>query len=349
MTLYSNRFRLTTLLVGCLMLVPAPELVGQDLQVGIIDFHGLNRVSVAVVQQALTFKEGDILSPGVEGRAIVTALEDRLSKVPGVVGARINVVCCEQGRAMVYVGIQEEGAASLRFRPAPEGTMRLAKDIVQAGEEFTQALISAVQRGTAGEDDSQGHAISDDPAMRVVQERFLAYAARDLSHLRVVLRDSSDERHRALAAQVLGYVADKPAVVDDLLYAMSDPFDEARNNAMRTLLVFAAATPTAAQPAIRIPYDPFIALLASPVWSDLNKASVALMHLSKDRDPQLLDRLRREAIAPLVEMARWKSAGYGMAAFAILGRIAGHSEEAIQRAWERGERDAVINAVLAAQ
>lgn len=235
------------------------------------------------------------------------------------------------------------------FRSAPEGTVRLAADIIQAGEEFTKALISAVQRSDAGEDHSQGHALSHDFAMRAVQERFLEYAGRDLAHLRLVLRDSSDERHRALAAQVLGYVADKQAVVDDLLYGMSDPSDEVRNNAMRTLLVFAAATPTAARPAIRVPYDPFIALLGSPIWSDLNKASVALMQLSNDRDSELLARLRREAIVPLVEMARWKSAGHAMAAFMILGRIAGHSEDAIERAWERGERDTVINAALARQ
>jgi hypothetical protein len=45
-------------------------------------------------------------------------------------------------------------------------------------------------------------------------------------------------RQRALAAQVLGYVSDKQAVVGDLVQAMSDPFDDVRNNAMRALLVF---------------------------------------------------------------------------------------------------------------
>ena len=97
---------------------------------------------------------------------------------------------------------------------------------------------------------------------------------------------------------------------------------------------------------IRVPYEPFIALLNSPVWSDRNKASGALMVLSRDQNAELLTRLRREAIGPLVEMARWKSAGHALAAFIILGRIAGYSEEAARGAWNRGEREAVISAAL---
>ena len=147
-------------------------------------------------------------------------------------------------------------------------------------------------------------------------------------------------------AQILGYVADKQTVVDDLVFGMSDPSDEVRNSAMRSLLVFAEVVPTEARPVLRIPPEPFIAFLKSPAWTDRNKASGALMALSNGRDPVLLGKLRMEAMMPLVEMARWKSEGHAMAAFVILGRIAGWSEEAIQRAWERSERAVVIDAAL---
>jgi hypothetical protein len=56
--------------------------------------------------------------------------------------------------------------------------------------------------------------------------------------------------------------------------------------------------------------------------------------------------LQREAVAPLVEMARWTSAGHALAAFMILGRIAGYSDKAAQGAWDGGEREAVISAAL---
>ena len=59
--------------------------------------------------------------------------------------------------------------------------------------------------------------------------------------------------------------------------------------------------------------------------------------------------LRKEALAPLVEMARWKSDGHARAAFVILGRMAGYSDEAAQAAWDSGERELVISAALRRQ
>ena len=165
-------------------------------------------------------------------------------------------------------------------------------------------------------------------------------------HLACVLRDSSDAEERALAAQILGYVVKKQDVVSDLVYGMSDPAENVRNNAMRTLAVFAAASPTSDQQALRIPYGPFVGLLKSPVWTDRNKASWALMSLSEHRDPKLLARLKREALAPLIEMAHWKSLGHAMPALVILGRIGGQPDDAIQAACTRGERESIINGAL---
>ena len=197
------------------------------------------------VRGALTFKEGDTISlGGDERRAFLTASENRVAALPGVVRARTRVVCCDQGRAIVYVGVEEAGAPTMQFRAAPLGDARLAPDIVQAGEEFSKALRLAVQRGAAEEDRSEGHAFNRDPAMRAIQERFLVFAKRDLPELRLVLRSSSDAAHRALAAQVLGYATDKQAVVEDLVHGMADPSEEVRNNAMRTLLVFADTVPS---------------------------------------------------------------------------------------------------------
>jgi hypothetical protein len=151
-----------------------------------------------------------------------------------------------------------------------------------------------------------------------------------------------------LAAQVLGYAADKAAVVDDLVYGMSDPSEDVRNNAMRALLVIAEMAPGTGRPVPRIPPQPFIALLNSPVWSDRNKASGALMALTSNRDPQLLEALRQpEAITALAEMARWKSEGHAKAAFFILGRIAAYADDVTLKLWGRGEREVVINAAVA--
>ena len=100
---------------------------------------------------------------------------------------------------------------------------------------------------------------------------------------------------------------------------------------------------------MRVPVEPFIDYLASPVWSDRNKASGALRTLSASRDPELLATLRRRALAPLVEMARWKSEGHAFSAFIMLGRIAGYADEAALDFWVRGDRDVVIAAATGRQ
>ena len=319
---------------------------GQELEIGIIDVYGLSRVSVRQVREMLTFTEGDTIALGVgEEPAFLKESEDRLARSPDIARARIHrPVCCDAGRAIVYVGIEEPGAATMRLRAEPRGDARLAADIVRAGDEADDALRLALLRGNVGEDTSRGHSLVDDPAVRAVQERFILYAARDLSELRLVLRSSSDAAHRALAAQVLGYAADKQAVVEDLVHAMNDASAAVRNDAMRALGVFAHMLPGTSRSVPRVPAQPFIELLNSPVWSDRNKASGALMAMSADRDPELLAALRERALAPLIEMARWKSEGHALPAFLILCRIAGYSDAVAFDLWERGDRDAVIDA-----
>jgi hypothetical protein len=319
----------------------------QELRIGIIDFYGLSRVSAADARRVLTFKEGDTLSlSGDEHPPALHASERQLARLPGVAGAHLDIVCCDAGAVIVYVGIHERGQSTPRFRPAPRGNVRLAADIVRAGEEFSNALAAAVQRGEAAEDDSQGHALARDAATRAIQDRFLAYAARDLTELRRVLRESSDDAQRALAAQVLGYVPTKQAVVNDLIDAMADASATVRNNAMRALAVFARIVPAAGRSAVRVPYGPFIQLLLSMVWTDRNKASLALAELSERRDPDLLAQLRRQALTPLIEMARWKSPGHAMPALFILGRLGKQPDVAIQAAVDRGDREGIIKAAL---
>jgi hypothetical protein len=263
------------------------------------------------------------------------------------VGAHANVVCCDNGRAIVYVGVQERGTPVVRFHAAPHGSDRLPADVVAAGEAFEHAFVTAIQRGQAGEDRTQGHALNEAPEPRAVQERFIEYARRDLPRLRRVLSDSSDTAHRALAAQVLGYVEDKQSVVNDLVRAMHDPDEGVRNNAMRALLVFTYTKPTPRRRTPRVPEAPFIEFLGSPVWTDRNKSVAAVAELSRTRDPRLLARLRATALGPLVEMARWKSAGHAGPALVVLARLADRPDAEADAALANGGREAIISAALA--
>lgn len=335
--------RTASWLCALLALAPVSGAAADELQIGIIDFYGLRKLSPQKARQALTFKEGDVVEYGAPAPALRES-EQKLEALRGVAHAKAITVCCDNGKAIVYVGIEEKGAQVIPFRDAPQGSEQLPEDIVQAGEEFSRALSAAVAAGNAGEDDSEGHALARDPAMRAPQEAFIMYAQHETELLRQVLRNSSRALHRALAAQVIGYVPDKQSVVDDLVYGMTDPDGLVRNNSMRTLLVFARATPMPTRQPIRIPYGPFVEFLDSPEWTDRNKASAALMELTSSADEGLLASLRREAVVPLTEMARWKSDPHSFPSFVILARIAGYSDEDVRRAWKQGEREQVIRA-----
>ena len=199
--------------------------------IGIIDFYGLRGVTEQQVREALQIKEGDPVSVDrKEARR-------RLEALPGVAEARLSLVCCEAGKAILFVGIRERGVPALRFRPAPQGKARLPQDIVQAEETYQKALSAAVLKGNTSNDNSQGHALSSDPAMRAVQDRFIAFAARDLKLLRDVLRQAADTEQRALAAEIIAYTVNKQAIVNDLVEATRDPAEGVRNNATRAFTV----------------------------------------------------------------------------------------------------------------
>jgi hypothetical protein len=215
---------------------------------------------------------------------------------------------------------------------------------VAAGEARMRALTAAVRRGSAGQDNSRGYALSEDSAMRAEEERYIAFAAAHTDTLRDVLRTSSDAEHRALAAEILAYGTDRAAIARDLLAAVDDPDGDVRNNAVRALAVLAEWAERNPEAGIRIPADPFIALLSSVEWSDRNKGSFALLSLTGSRDPALLSVLRARAYPSLAEMARWTNPGHAMISYMILARIAGASDRDAFEAFNAGRREAVIAA-----
>jgi HEAT repeats len=308
--------------------------------VGIIDFYGLRSVTEAQVRKALQISEGETLPDSL------AAAQARLEKLPNVAEAHLNVACCEAGKVILYVGIREKGSRPNSFRHAPLGSVRLPERILQAGKEFQEYLEAAVLKGNLGEDYSAGHALSVDSQVRSVQERFITFAAEDFSRLRKVLHESSDPKHRALAAQIIAYAANKPAIVADLQFAMTDPDENVRNNAMRALMVLASYSLASPRQRIRIRVLPFVAMLNSFVWTDRNKASSALQQLTVKRDPAVLAILRKRALPSLIEMARWKSPGHAGASFFILGRVGNIPESEIERSWASGDRETMILRVI---
>jgi hypothetical protein len=310
----------------------------QDLKIDVLDFYGLRKVSESQIRKALGVREGDWMPPS-KGDA-----ETKLDQIPGVVESHLEAVCCDSGQTIVYVGIEERGAPHFDLREPPESEVARPDEIVSAYNRFLEAAEAASRRGSTDEDLTHGHPLMADGSARAIQEMFPALADKDLSQLREVLRNSSDESQRAIAAYVLVYATRKSGVVNDLQNALKDADAGVRNNAARSLVALSVLAKLDPSSEISVSPTWFIEMLNSLSWSDRHRALWALQTLTDSREPLVLDQLRTRALDALIDMARWKTLSHALPAFVLLGRVAGMPEPDIQSAWTRGDRDSVIAA-----
>ncbi len=308
--------------------------------VGIIDYYGLNKVTRDRIQKTLGFKEGD---PFPASKANV---EERLDEIPGVVESHLEAVCCDQGKIVLYVGIEERGAVHFDLREAPEGDVTLAPEIMALYRRYFDAFEDAVRRGSTAEDLTHGHSLMADPLVREIQLQFPGVAETHLGELRNVLRNSSDDEQRAIAAFLIGYAPKKDQVAEDLQFALRDADPGVRANAARAIVALAVHARLNADSGIKLEPTWFIEMLNSLSWSDRERALSALQILTDGRDATMLAQLRNRALSALVEMSRWKTLEHALPAFILTGRVAGLSEQQIQDAWTGGDRESVIAAAM---
>ncbi len=285
-------------------------------------------------------REGDTL-PASKGD-----VEDRLERVSGVVRARVEAVCCDQGRAILYVGIEEKDAPHFLFRDPPSGDAALPEPVVDAYRKYLSAIERAMRAGPIAENIAQGHVLSNDATARDIEARFVTLASAHLDALRRALKESADPAQRAVAACIIGYAPSKQLVVDDLQYAMRDSDEGVRGEAIRSLGAIAALGARDPQSGIRVEPTWFIQMLNSIVRSDRTRAASALVGLTEQRRPYVLDQIRHTAMESLGEMARWRPLEQALPAYLVLGRAAGIPENEIQAAWTGDARDALIEKAL---
>lgn len=325
-----------SLLIGVLA---APLLTAQAPRIGNIEFYGVHKLSEQRLLHTVRLKSGDPL-PHSKGD-----LEDELEKVSGVVLARVEAVCCDSGSATLFIGIEEKGAPHLEFRTPPTGDTALPAEVVEHYRKYLDAVREAAGRGSTAEDLTNGHSLMADPAARELQTRFADFAGAHLSQLREVLRDSAEDDQRATAAAIIGYAPNKKQVVDDLEYAMQDPDEAVRSNALRALNAIAVLARLQPDLGIRVSPTWFIEMLNSIVLSDRTRAATALVTLT-EQNAAALEQIRERALDSAVEMAQWKELRYALPAFILTGRLAGMNEPEIQKAWTSGRRQEVIGIAL---
>ncbi len=326
--------------IFALLAVSAATAAAQAPAIGDINFYGLHKTRPEQILATLHIQPGGRL-PASRGD-----MEDRISEMPDVVLARVEAICCEGKSSTLFIGIEERGAAHPAFRSDPVGDAALPAATVDAYRGFLAAVQRAASRGNAAEDLTTGQSRMADPAARGFQEQFASFAAEHLADLRNVLRTAADPEQRTMAAALLGYAPKKAEIVDDLQFALQDPDEAVRANAVRALNAIAVLA--SREPALKIRIAPtwFVEMLNSIVLSDRLEAVKALLTLTDQGSAEALEQIRERALPALAEMARWKTPAYALPPFLLLGRTAGLRDSQVQQSWEKGDRESVIRKAL---
>lgn len=299
----------------------------QSVQIGIIDIYGNRNISAETIRKTAGIKEGDSISQRLLADR---KIERNLEKIAGVKLVQTSVICCDKdGRYVLFIGIAENDSLVFSFRKSPSLKIKLPDSYTNAYEHFSRRLNEAILTGQASDDWSNGYSLLKYAPARRIQEKYKRWANADFNGLRKMLRSSAYESQRATAVQIIAYNDDKSKVIPELLYAITDEDDETRNNAV-TALSAVTYYMTLNPGKIKIPFQPFIRMINSPVWSDRNEGLAMLAQLSESRNEELFYQLRASSMRSLKEMALWKSETHAKPALIVLGRMAGWPDEKIR-------------------
>jgi hypothetical protein len=310
--------------------------LAQTPTVGIIEIYGARKIPVAEIRRVANATAGGRLP------ASKPIVEDKLRGIEGIEDASLEAACCEAGKIILYIGVLEAGTPAIAFHEQPTDSPDLPEAISAAYARFLEQVNEATRARATDEDLTQGYSLLSFPAAREAQTAFIPLANEYADQLRDILRRSAEADHRAMAAYVLGYHAQKKEVLEDLDYALHDPDATVRSNAARALAAIAFYAQHNPSSGINIQPSSFIELLNSAVWTDRNNAAIALATLTESRTPELLKQLRATALPSIVEMAKWKHEPHALSAYILLGRTAGIDENELQAAWSKGERERII-------
>lgn len=294
--------------------------------IGSVDFFGSGHVSRSQLASRLPFSAGSIIVKDLDtdyGRA-TTRVTTALTGHPP---SDLTAVCCDElHHYMVYVGIAEDSQPRLLFRKTPRSPIVLTAAELALYHAFTVSYEKAILAGRSREDWSKGYPLSADPRSRRLQLRMHGVAGGRLPMLERVLKTARDPQQRAISAFFIGYSSPSNRQASALFQALTDEESEVRNNALRSLWVLASS----GHKLSIADYRPISHLLASPRWSDRNKASLLLEAMSRDRNDPLLMVLKNENLCDLLQGAQWKNPGHASPFLLILGRLEGLADNAIE-------------------
>lgn len=326
------------LAVSALLAAPVlgqPPVLAQP-KVGLIETYGLRKVPQDKVLKALGATVGGPL-PSSKGDA-----EMRIELLDGIVRASLTAICCDNGKAVLYVGVEERGTTHFEYRDPPEQELKVPDEVEKAWLDFLTAADLAARANNTAEDLTRGYSLMAFDEARKSQLRFLEFAEQHFKALRETARNAADPQQRGIAAYVLGYSKERKQAADDLQFLMRDPDANVRANAMRALMALAVLADHDPDSGLRIAPTWFVEMLNSVEFTDRTRAAVALVNLTEKRNEYTMGHLRERALPALTEMARWHSLNHALPAFIVLGRVAGLPEAEIQDLWTRGDRETLL-------
>jgi hypothetical protein len=324
-----------------LVLCVALSMNAEDItpHVGIVEVFGVRKVSAEKVKSSIGAKPGAPLP----SRA---AAEEKLNKLSGVVASHVQVVCCDGRQIILYVGIEERNALHIEFHANPVAEISLPKEISDKYDALIDAIAVSLRAHNADEDLTNGYSLMTDPDCRDLQTALIPLVAANLANVDQVLRTAADPEQREAAAYVIQYgprtVRDSKIIADALQYALQDPDETVRKNAMISLKALMVGARLHRDQQIHIEPTWFVELMNSVVWSDRRNASLALLTMTDKRNPETLDLIRQRAMSSVIEMARWHDLQHALPGFILAGRLAGADEKEIQAAWVNGDRDEIL-------
>lgn len=312
---------------------------GESVEIASINFFGAQGQDLSALLHTLPIHSGDKLRAQDKDRLLRNIEASVLSSF-GKPATDVVLMCCDTpSHVDLYIGLPGDSYVSIHHTAPPTGSAKLPPDALALIHECDTEWNAAISRGNSSEDDSKGFALSNDPALHVVQMKIRAYALAHEDLAIRVLRESGDADQRQIAATFVGYTRRSPPQIDALSAAANDSDDAVRNNAIRALGVLSSTAPLEDFDA-----SPFIRMLFSGSWSDRNKSSALLMRLTASRDPKLLSELRRSALPALLDGASWHSSGHASAFLLILGRIGNIPEDKLSSPIDSGTKDQILSA-----
>ena len=284
-------------------------------RIGIIDYYGAKTVSTEKLRHTLKVAEGDPLPPSKAD------LEETLVNLKGITRANVEAVCCDAGKAIFYIGVEERGRPHLDIREEPKNLNLLMPDDVAAVYNKLLDLVA-------------------DPS--AVEAQLPDVAENHQAILRQILREGADPEDRRAAATVLGYGPRAQSIIEDLQLGLRDPDQEVRAAAFKSLAPLAIYARKHPEAEIRVLTTWFVEMLNSVSWKDRVSAMKLLVELTDERDEKLMRHLKERGVPALVEMSLWKHLPHALPAYILLGRIADLSEQEIRDSWSANQREEMV-------